>query len=51
MPPRTVLSGNTYRMHVAEGARTTHSLGLQMWVHKSLIAAIGPVTVVSPRIM
>ena len=43
--------GNTYRMHVAEGVGTTHSLGLQLKVHKSLFAAMGPVTVVSPRIM
>ena len=49
MPSRTVLSGSTYRMHVVEGVGTTHSLGLQMWVHKSLTAALGPVTVVSPR--
>ena len=48
---RTVLSGNTYRMHVLEGVGTTHSLGLQMWDHKSLAVALGPVTVVSPRIM
>ena len=31
MPSRTVLSGNTYRMHVVEGVGTTHSLGLQLW--------------------
>ena len=51
MRSRTVLSGNTYRMDVLEGVGTTHSLGLQMWVHKSLTAAHGPVTVVLPRIM
>ena len=41
MPSRTVLSGNTYRMHVLEGVGITHSLGLQMRVHKSLTAALG----------
>ena len=51
MPSRTVLSGNTCRMHVLEGVGNTHSLGLQMWVHKSLTAALEPVTVVSPRVM
>ena len=51
MPSRTVSSGNTHRMHVIEGVGTTHSLGLQLWVHNCLFAAIGPVTVVSPQIM
>ena len=51
MPSRTVLSGNTYRMHVHEGVGTTHSLGPHMLVDKCLTAALGPVTVVSPRIM
>ena len=51
VPSRTVLSGNTFRMLVVEGVGTTHSLGLQLWVHKCSFAAIGPVTVVSPRIM
>ena len=51
MPSRTVLSGNTHRMHVVERVGTTYSLGLQIWIHKTLIAAIGPVTVDSPRIM
>ena len=51
MASRTVFCGNTYRMHVLEGVGTTHSLGLQVWVQKSLTAALGPVTVVSPRVM
>ena len=38
-------------MRVLEGVGTTHSLGLQMRVHKSLTVALGPVTVASPRIM
>ena len=51
MPSRTLLSRNTYRMHVLEGMGTNHSLGHQMWVDKSLTVVPGPITVVSLCVM